>query len=313
MTKVQPLMLVSWLLGCNAMAGIDDLRYTSSPEGSGGDAGSGGTGGSSSGTGGSSSGTGGSSSGTGGSASGGPPDLVNGGLIVRYFIDEVADGQQVQQLVDSAPNPLPLNLNYDGSNLAFTEVGGNRGLHWSTAGSLARASVLVTDTKIQSALTDAGAVTIEVVVDVDSVVNTARISHIGQDTDDGHFTLAWDGTDAQYWQNGAYNTGRWNVSLNMMGRVVVHLVMDILQEEMTQRTRLYVDGSLVTPNDAPMFPGTNTPLLSPSGKHYVLGNWEAGGRSFQGTLYYAAMYGSALSQSEISQNAAELLVNDDSF
>ena len=313
-------------LGCVALAGMDNDYVVgdtgiggSSTSGTGGSAsGTGGStsgsGGSSSGTGGSSSGTGGSSSGTGGSTSGGPPNLVNSNLIVRYFIDEGASGQPTKDLLDSAPNPLNLVINFDGTNLGYTEVNGNRGLHWTTAGTNARASVLATNTKIQAALTGSGTATMELVIDVDSAGGSeARLSHIGAGTEEGLFTLGWDNSNVQYWMNGVYNVGRWNVSLNTAGRVVLHLVVEILQGEMTQRTRLYVDGVWITPNSATTFPGTNTPFMSPAGRHYVLGNRDVGGRSFQGTLYYAAMYAGALSQADISQNASELLVNDDGF
>ncbi|MBW2456903.1 MAG: hypothetical protein JRI68_20480 [Deltaproteobacteria bacterium] len=293
-------------LGCVGLAGLDGDYEVGDTSASG------------SGTGGSTSGTGGNTSsggGTGGStSSGNPPNLVNNGLIVRYFIDEAASGDWVTALEDSAPDPLPLALTYDAGNLSFTEIGGNRGLQWAAAQGSGRASTLVTNTKIQSALGGAGTATMELVVEVvDNGGHEARLSHIGGGTEAGFFGLTWDGTFVRYWMNGAYDVGVWNWGLPQAGRVVLHLVVNIQASASIDRVRLYSNGTPITPNTATIGPTPGTPFMAPSGKHYVLGNWEAGGMGFQGTLFYAAMYSSALNQNEVSQNAGELLVNDDGF
>jgi len=171
--------------GCLAILGVGD-EYTlgggaagaGAQAGSGGDTGGGGTGaaGATGGSGATGGGTGamGATGGGGQGGSGGnAPTLVDRGLLVRYYIDEAASGQTPQQLIDAAPSPLNLTINYTPS-LTFTEVASNRGLHWALLGSSANARTTLDGTKILSGLNGHTTGTIEAVVDVTAVGDGTR-------------------------------------------------------------------------------------------------------------------------------------------
>jgi hypothetical protein len=106
----------------------------------------------------------------------------------------------------------------------------------------------------------------------------------------------------------------WSVDLLSLGRVVAHIVLDTTLATATERVRLYVNGSDqgapgVLSN--PPLLNAETELIAPTDS-YALGNRTIGGRSFQGTLYYCAMYSTALTPAEVQQNAAVLMMDDDS-
>jgi hypothetical protein len=238
-----------------------------------------------------------------------PSCLTSSGLVVRYFIDEAAAGQAPIVLEDSAPDPLKLPLTY-APELSFVEEGGHRGLSWASEGVAGRASIQVDGTKIMSALNGSQVVTIEVVVRIVAVDNNAsRIVHIGVNQESGRLGLrsAVLGEIEAWWNNEML--ALW--SLPLSGRKVLHAVIDSTQSVPADRVRLFVDGS-----PAPAPPSSQPPLLGEAldlnvGRYLVLGNREDGIRSFEGVMYYAALYSAALTDTEIGQNAMVLLATDD--
>lgn len=242
----------------------------------------------------------------------GTTGLIDDGLIVRYYLDEASSGQGPTEVQDSAPSPLPLALTYT-PELNFTNAGGNRGLSWSETGVDARASVAVDSTKIHSALDGSKTGTIEVVIDVEEVTSSvSRISHIGRDQQSGRFTLASSNANVLgFYFNDAF-AASWDVAMPSLGRIVVHLVFDSTESNEANRARLYVDGVLVTSNGDGSAPGLDATIDLGTGRHYVLGNREVGGRSFRGEMFYAAMYSTALSAADVAQNAEILSADDDS-
>lgn len=251
-----------------------------------------------------------------------PPMLVDEGLLVRYFLDEAAGGQGPKYALDAAPDPLDLPLVYDmgAMNPVYAEQRGHRGLRWPMAGLHGRATLPVADTKVQTALQNRTAATLELVVDIDAVTLLgSRLVHVGRSFEMGHFTLRSSALDRlEFYWKGNNLAGVWPVDWAGLGRAVVHVVLDTGQPEPIHRVRLYVDGaavadgmdiSLVHPNqnEAVAIPtDPNIPL------YFALGNRGADGdRSFQGTLYYAAIYATALSETQLQQNAEILAGSDD--
>lgn len=243
-----------------------------------------------------------------------PADMVDRGLLTRYFIDEAGSGTGPSLLMDSAADPLPLALAYDGGEPVFVEIAGNRGLRWTELGNDGFAGVLLNGTKVHTALDGATAATVEVVLSVEATdPDGSRFSHIGVGAD-SYFSLEshLDSRVEFHWEGQVKKTsGRWNLDLPSRGRFVAHMVFDTTQNTPRDRLRLYVDGQEVPSNtqDDPL-PG-DTVTLPGGALYYVLGNREVGGRTFRGTLFYAALYGEALTAQEVAANAARLLVDDD--
>ena len=76
------------------------------------------------------------------------------------------------------------------------------------------------------------------------------------------------------------------------------------------RVRFYINGAFASPADESMIP-LGLQLDDMSEDHFVLGNREIGGRAFEGTLFYAALYDRALGPAAVDHNAARLQANDD--
>ncbi|MFZ6185867.1 hypothetical protein [Nannocystis pusilla] len=251
-----------------------------------------------------------------------PPMLVDEGLLVRYFLDEAKDGQGPKLALDAAPDPLDLPLVYDmgAMNPVYAEQRGQRGLRWPMPGLHGRATLPVADTKVQTALQNRTAATLELVVDIDAVTLLgSRLVHVGRSFEMGHFTLRSSALDRlEFYWKGNNLAGVWPVDWAGLGRVVVHVVLDTGQPEPIHRVRLYVDGAAVADgmDITLVHPNQNEAIAIPTDPniplYFALGNRGADGdRSFQGTLYYAAIYATALSETQLQQNAEILAGSDD--
>jgi hypothetical protein len=257
--------------------------------------------------------------GRGGGCTSSTDPLVSRGLVTRYFIDEAASGTMPTDLLDAAPDPLPLAITYAGGN-GFSETLCQRGMSWPAISLDGRADVLVDGTKIESELSGSKTGTIECVFALEvGDPASSRISHIGVGSDSGRFTMFSDGAtslgldyDDQAGMVASGPVEVWTVDLLGLGRLVAHLVVDTELPLGDDRVRLYVNGvdqgvgdiiSSVMPKDSEM-------LIEPTDS-YALGNRAIGNRSFQGTLYYCAMYKAALTPAEVQQNAERLLDDDD--
>ena len=239
------------------------------------------------------------------------PRLVDRGLVVRYFINEAASGQMPAALVDSALQPLALPITYT-SKLAYTEDNGHRGLHQaSMTPDNARADVGVAGTKVGPLLAGKTQWTIEAVYDVQAIPATinARIVTIatGITTYGTMALLTVDRAHVNLELNGVGTT--WPVD-ETMGRVVVHAVVNTNATTASGREQVYVAGGPVI-NGGGTGPSQGAGLSLQATDHLTIGNVDTGGQSFQGTVYYVALYDVALSQSEVAQNAAALATDDD--
>jgi hypothetical protein len=220
-------------------------------------------------------------------------------------------GQAPSRLEDAASNPLPLAMTY-GAELTFAGPTNTRNLTWTQTGLDSRASVAVDSSKIASALQGSTTATVEVVLDIDAVTsNISRISHIGSETESGRLSLAADSVDKLRFFFNTILAGEWDIDLPTAGRVVVHVVIDTTLTTPAHRALMYADGIALNKsggNDLTQ----NAAIDLSTGRHYVLGNREIGGRTFQGSLHYAAMYSAAFTNTEVTRNAKLLADNDDS-
>ena len=99
-------------------------------------------------------------------------------------------------------------------------------------------------------------------------------------------------------------------------KMVIHIVYDTTQAILDDRVKIYKDGSLVQVNQYLGLTQNMTFDLTTADTNpqVLIGNRENGGtwaRSFDGIIYYAALYDSALSQADIDTNYAILSVDDD--
>jgi hypothetical protein len=249
--------------------------------------------------------------------------LIDRGLLVRYFIDEAASGRAPAALQDAAlgpgptPQPLPLTITY--GSAYFTEVDMHRGFWWPFVGSSARAATVITGTKIEQ-LNGSKTGTIEVVVEIDDVsVNQSPISWIGVGTGPGRFSLTASTSVLArfdlYGSGHLVNTfaGAWAINFATLNRCVLHVVLDTALADEGERVKLYVSGTPEMSFGTSHIPPIQDETIALGSSAYVLGNidYSNPGRSFQGTLFYAALYSEALTVNEIRNNAAVLQANDD--
>jgi hypothetical protein len=234
------------------------------------------------------------------------PALVDRGLVARYFIDEAAAGMQPAALIDSAPAPLALPVSYTPA-LAYTQVATGRGLGWATSTDTGRASIAVAGTKL-AALAGGRTWTYELVVDVRAPSSESRIISINDDVNGYGSAALLTGnlTDLRLDAGPQFAAWSGNVDLSR-GRTILHVVVDTAAA--ADRATLHVDGALIARSTGDFAP--DAMLAFGANDYFTLGNVEGSPRSFTGAIYYAAVYGAALSESEIANNVAVLLGGDD--
>lgn len=253
-------------------------------------------------------------------------------LVVRYFINQNDSGSGGAgggglTLHDAATDPLHLPVTLDGMQPALGSDGSHWGLSWTETNSAGLPTAPITGTKLVTGATSLNGkdtATIELVLEVTTVhaagsylLNIATAPAV--DVDDSFSLLATSPSTVQFLWNpsgggpGAGTTaGAWH-NFDLSTRKVVHLVLDTTSNNGGTPVRLYVSGTLVD-TDASVTvtaPGTKTIGLAPMSDALTLGNRPGGGRSFVGTLYYAALYYKALTAAEVDNNSAFLANNDD--
>ena len=233
-------------------------------------------------------------------------------LLARYWMEEASSGQGPTQLLDDQASPFNLPITYDGANYSYTAPATGRGWTSTTTNNQGRATALVNGTKIQTTLDGATAATLEIVVAIDALnSNWSRLIHIGDGSESGYLTLSSPNTgQLDFNSHGATLRGTWNPGFDGT-RAVFHLVYDSSEPTAGDRVRLYKNGTLLT-RTAGTDPTLNETLSVPNGKYFPIANREVCCRSFDGAIYYAAVYDGALSASEASSKSTALLALDDS-
>lgn len=250
------------------------------------------------------------------------PVLSDTGLVARYYLDEAASGTPDGAMaMDAAPAPLNLPITWGvGDAFRYAEIDNQRGLESTTAGLDARASVTgMSATKVGTALSGSQTGTLEVVLEVSGVhMSNSRFIHIGTGDESGRFSLSAGSLDEVnfFWRSSSifptdYLAGHWPVTFTPGERIVLHAVLDSGQAAEIDRARLYRNGVLVTGNDTKNPVQIGQTLSFVDSDAFVLGNREIGVRTFDGTLFYAAVYQSALTSAEVINNASVLLASDD--
>jgi hypothetical protein len=265
-----------------------------------------------------------------GGAGGTPPTmLVDRGLLTRYFIAEADTGMGPPNLLDAAPNPLDLPIDYGDANpppggggaggmpvippdrnVMFTSSSGHRGLRFVEKNRSGGADVPVGG-KLD-VLDGQSQVTVECVAEVlDSGGGglCGRISHLGVNSH-GAVTLCSEPESRLSFRMNGSERENWDVGTTLQSRTVVHAVLDTTLAD-GARVRMYVDGVDLGPSSTAPMPVTQGETILFSGGRYVLGNRPSEDASLEGTLYYCALYSVALTASEVANNAALLLADDD--
>jgi hypothetical protein len=227
-------------------------------------------------------------------------------LVARWFIDEAAAGIAPVQLEDSAADPLALPVVY-GTDASFTDRLGNRGLalRGQSEGSLASASIV--GTKLSSALDESGQFTIELVVEVDRLVDdSATVFHVGSQ-DDTDLLIQCNRGDTLLEADGSRTA--WPLAL-AGSRRVLHIVVDAPAPALLERVKLYSGGSRKSGGFGDMLT-TGFDLSLASGAAVSLANRPSGDDSFAGVVFYAAVYGAALTDAEVAAHARRLAASDD--
>ena len=246
-----------------------------------------------------------------------PGVLVDRGLIARYYLDEAESGQEPVEALDAASNPVPLAITYDDDPVTqepymtyTTDADGNSGLTFSEIKHWGRASVDVDQTKIAMMLQGGTAMSYELVADIEAVSSSySRLLHIGAGSD---HRLSFETNDTTFLQlqlDNHPNGDKAAVYLPDLGRAEYHAVLDSTQPEPIDRVQFYANGSPLQTLEHVLPLGAQMDLGL--GSTFVIGNREIGERSIEGTIYYAALYNVALSPSDVIQNAALLLIDDD--
>lgn len=266
--------------------------------------------------------------GTGGGVDVPPPDLVDTGLLARYFIDESGSGDASGDVQDVAIDPVALSIQDFDDVMDFVTEDGHRGLGWTAAGIRGVVSRGVGTTKFAS-LNNTVHGTIEVVARVDQASTFgSRLMHIGTSSESS-FTLAISHPGPQdtmplappnrlemrtrgHGDPAPYRYAFFDFD-RAGERVVIHAVYDSQETEEDDRIRMYIDGTEVLrqTTDAEARPLLDEQLFVSDDESVTIGNRDIGGRSIEGTIFYAAMYRAPLSEDEIRQNADELLRADD--
>ena len=233
-------------------------------------------------------------------------------LLARYWMEEASSGQAPTQLLDDQASPLNLPITYDGANYSYTVLPTGRGWESTTTSNDGRASALVNGTKLRTTLDGATATTIEVVLAIDALsTSQSRIFHIGDGSESGYLTLSSpNATTLFFYTLGTTLRGQWNPGFDGT-RAVFHLVYDSAEPTAGDRVRLYKNGVLQASTSG-TDPPLNETISIPNGKYFAIANREVGVRSFDGSIYYAAVYDGALTASEVSTNSTALLITDDS-
>ena len=226
--------------------------------------------------------------------------------MARYFLDEAPAGSNPKLAVDAADEPFDLSLEYFGAMHYVSELG-RRGLAFDQTGADDAARAAVAGTKF-GGLDGATELTFEVVLRVvDALSSSSRIIHVGVG-DDSVVTLAaqpnalavrWNTTSVRHCDYTAFiGTSQ-----------VVHLVGDMTALNEASRFRLLVGGVELAPVIDDTVP-QGEPASLPKDAIIALGNRDRD-RTFRGVLFYAALYGVALSDDTIAQHVVALQESDD--
>jgi hypothetical protein len=243
--------------------------------------------------------------------------LVDTGLVCRYYFDEAASGTTPTAVEDHSSNNYDLTeIDYGAGNMFYTEVSGNRGLESTVTTGVQRARRTVSDTSdaLRDAIDGLQKITFELVLAIDNVTTNHSRVFVVNDRVGSNARIGLNGR-----QEGVYFC-RWNgnesndFNESMEGtRKVFHIVYDTTQAAAADRAIAYVNNvaksmtvtSTITQNST-LSLGTGLDLIACNREN--AGTWD---RSFDGTLFYAAIYTGAMSAADRTTNYDVLSADDD--
>ncbi|WP_156041483.1 LamG-like jellyroll fold domain-containing protein [Chondromyces apiculatus] len=242
---------------------------------------------------------------------------VGESLVARYYFNE-DPAAGVTQVEDTSSQPLPLQISNPNPSMPVLSVAadaeGHRGLTWTTAGSTATASAPFVGTKVQTRLNGNQAFTIELVARIEGIVNFSRLVFLGRSESSQNpfdaLVLRFDNAGRLQAYIEDTTVGRWAYDYVSAGRSVLQLVVDSTQPIPDQRRKLYVNGVLLPAFD------TNAPAQFSNvnlgtSTVFSVGSRPGGSHSIRGTIYYLALYETALAEAELQANATQLMADDD--
>jgi uncharacterized repeat protein (TIGR01451 family) len=240
-------------------------------------------------------------------------------LLGRYCFNEAASGQGPAQVLDDQASPIHMDITYGTPTMAWTEVGGNRGLNGPPGmTSDGFASGIAAGTKYSTTLDGATTATFVAVAEYTPETNTGRVAGFQRSSDGDRPAMigARGGAgdmEFRYMANGSAETSvQWPAIAPTNQRQVYHVVFDSTEPVASDRVRLYIDGNLQAAG-AGTFPNLNDgldfgyPDLVVSAMNDVFQR----DRVLPGTVFYFAVYDSELTDAEIFTDGTALLADDD--
>ena len=246
--------------------------------------------------------------------------LSNTSLVVRYYFDEAVSGTAPASVIDRSANGYHLDeVNYGSGNMAYTEVSGNRGLESTDSGGSgtqrARHAIHDSADAVRSALTGSKTITLEIVATIDALnsVNNSFIFGI-QNRSSAFPTVGLSSNTASslsaFWETAEM---RGSIPWTAGVRYVWHVVFDTAQATANDRVKVYRDGVLQSPSVIANPALDDTFTMAASLDLSALNRENAGsfGRSFDGIVYYAAIYARAFAQGDVTAHYDILTLGDD--
>jgi len=242
--------------------------------------------------------------------------IVDTGLVCRYYIDEAASGTTPTTVEDASANNYDLTtINYGSGNLAYTEVSGNRGLESTATTGTQRAVRAIDNTSdaLRDAMQGVQKATLEVVVRLDSIsASGGRVFGINNRVgSNGKLIFKGTATNNMFFSFNDVDSNFFDPGL-AGARGVIQLVLDSTQATQADRVRMSVNGGTLTSISNSV--ALNETLNIGSDADLIAFNRENSGsfdRSFDGVLFYAALYAHAFSQQDCTDNYDVLTADDD--
>jgi len=235
-------------------------------------------------------------------------------LLVRYFITS-ADAPN-NELVDTGQGMPPVPLSVGGAT--FELVGANTALRFiGSSNGYAVSDNLDNGDGLAQGLQGKRTATLEMVVDVtatDPNGGAMPLVFVGAPSDGEPADLGLSVSEHEYQfflrsQSSMSPVAVWS---RAAGKQTLHVVLDTGEEKPEDRVRLFVDGVMQSPQNVGVPPGDTTVIqLAMPQFQLMLGNRPPPANTFDGDIYYVAIYGVALSAAEIQNNHAALSMDDD--
>lgn len=243
-------------------------------------------------------------------------NLVNTGLVVRYFLNEASSGTAPTQALDASNIAYHLSLDYGTSGMAYTTVGTNSGLDSTALTGTQRASrslVSIGD-EVRAKLNGQQRVTLEVVLRldirgtthqsrvfglIDEILNDVGRCMLKAAQGSDNYVLSWNNVNVKQWV------------LDVGTREVWHIVVDTTQTTEANRVSVYKNGVSYVSTTTAALPLNSTLVLDDQHTLIALNRPTPFGTSLNGVLFYAAIYAAAFTATNVADNYAILTVDDD--